>query len=91
LAGNVRFALSVLDESTDTRAYTWQTLPSSFTVSPNLGFRTSIVLPQEEISVLAELTNRVDDLEELVGYQSDDEGLNDREIIFNGGGAPVEK
>ena len=86
LAGTVRFALSVLAKDGDARTYTWQTLPSSFTVSANIGLRSSNIYipPQEEATIV----QRVNDIETFIGFQSDDDPSNDNEIIISGGGAP---
>ena len=97
-AGVVKFAISVTDQFGDERSYTWQTLPSSFTVYPNLGFRTGITITPAEESVFTELVNNVrvlkDDvnaIEEFLGDQTDTDPDNDEEILFVGGGAPVDK
>lgn len=96
MAGSVRFALSVIDSSNDARAYTWQTLPSSFTVSKNIGLRNNIVLTPEEESQLQGLIDEVDSLRQDVdaidaylGEQTDTDPGNDEEIVWGGGGAPI--
>lgn len=98
LAGIIHFAISIVDKSGDTRTYTWQTLPSSFTISANLAQRGDTVLTPEDTSKLTELVEQVnvlqtdvDNLETFLGNQSDNEPENDAEVVIGGGGAPVEK
>ncbi len=90
-AGTVRFALSVVNIDL---SYVWQTFPSSFTVSENLGFRTVPVFSEEEVSKLTVIMEQVEELrsdvnaiEETIGYQSDDDVSNDQEVIISGGTA----
>ena len=92
-AGIVQFAISVIDSAWDTRNYTWQTFPSSFTVSPNLGFREGAPeITEEEVSVVRELADRVNAtessiiaIEDKLGNQTDGDSSNDTDIVFDGG------
>lgn len=97
LAGEVKYAISVIDMSNDTRIYTWQTFPSSFVVHENIGFRQEIVLTPEDESKLTELVREINtlkenvlDIENILGYQTDSDSDNDVEIIFSGGTAPID-
>lgn len=95
-SGFVKFAISVIDLATE---YVWQTSPSQFIVLPNLGKRLSSPIGStEEISAFAELAAKVNELEddvagleEIVGFQSDNDISNDEEVIFSGGTAPKEE
>ena len=95
-SGSVKFAISVIDLAT---GYVWQTSPSSLTILPNLGKRLSSPIGStEEISAFAELTAKVNELkedvaglEEIVGFQSDGDLSNDKEVIFSGGTTPKEE
>lgn len=95
-SGSVKFAISVIDFAT---GYIWQTSPSQLTILPNLGKRLSSPIGStEEISAFAELTAKVNELEddmagleEIVGFQSDNDIFNDKEVIFSGGNAPKEE
>lgn len=81
-AGTVKFDVSVIDESEETRAYTWQTLPSSYAVLPNLGFRSALVHVPEIENSMAQLTRDVRDIETMLGMQSDDDPNNDSTITI---------
>lgn len=89
-AGVVKFAISVIDKQNEYR-YLWQTESSSFTVQPNLAFRSGAIVPPPEDVVIPEeledLTERVNDLEAFLGYQTDDNAANDMPIILGGGSA----
>ena len=83
--GTVKFAIAVVNEE---RSYVWQTFPSSFTVSANLGLRPSIEVENpEQISKLNQLIDDVSDLKELVGNQSNEDLSDDETMIFDAGGA----
>lgn len=92
-AGVVKFAISVVDQSNINSIYTWQTFPSSFVVSPNLGRREEKqIVPEEEESSIEILANRVNEVEQTVqglnsqlGNQLDNNDQNDDEIFFDGG------
>ena len=88
-AGSIKFAISVIDYFGDERSYTWQTLPSSFNISPNIGLRTGVVLTPEDTSVLTELVDNVKTLQENVssiedflGGQTDNDPSNDEDIVI---------
>jgi hypothetical protein len=87
-AGTIPFSLSVIDTDSD-HPYIWQTFSSSFTVSPSLGIRQGINVPA---LIIPEgiLEERVAAIEETLGYQTDMALENDRDILFSGGGAPIE-
>lgn len=85
-AGRVTFALSVVDP-TNNRYYTWQTLPSSFEISANIGYRDGINLSPKEESIFADLSERVASIEDSLGNQTDEDAENDVEVIFEGGNA----
>ena len=87
-AGTIPFSLSIIDTEAD-HPYIWQTFSSSFTVSPGLGIRQGINVPA---LIIPEgiLEERVAAIEETLGYQTDMALENDREILFSGGGAPIE-
>lgn len=96
--GTVRFAISVVDKFGDERSYTWQTFPSSFKVSQNIGLRTGLTLTPADKSILGELVNNmqtlqtdVDAIEMYLGEQTDEDPANDKEILLIGGGAPIEE
>lgn len=89
-AGSVRFGLAVLNKTVEdnkTIDYCWQTFPSSFSVSPNIGLRGFPVAPEESVSAYSEISNRVTDVESFLGYQTDDESNNDKEVVVGGGNA----
>ena len=68
--------------------YIWQTLPSSLTISANLGRRPSIpVEAPAQLSQLNELTQSVDELTTLMGYQSDEDPNNDIPLTISAGTA----
>jgi hypothetical protein len=98
MAGTVRFAVSVIDHYGDERSYTWQTFPSSFNVSQNIGLRTGLTLTPADESILGELVDNmqtlqtdVDAIEMYLGEQTDEDPANDKEILIIGGGAPIEE
>lgn len=90
--GSVKFAMSVIE---DGKKYVWQTLPSSFVVSEGIGPRFvstpingTFITTEELFNSINNVENRVDEVEELLGYQADDNIDNDVEVIIGGGGAP---
>lgn len=86
-AGIVKFAISVVAKSGDERTYTWQTEPSSFSVLENLAPRLGIVLTSENKDPLTQLTNRVENIETFLGNNTDDDPINDQELVIGGGNA----
>lgn len=97
-AGTVKFAVSVIDYLGDERSYTWQTKPSTFVISENIGLRKGITLTPAEESIFTELVkdvrtlkSDVNAIEDFLGEQTDDDSTNDQEILFVGGGAPIDK
>lgn len=93
-AGQLQFAISIIANSGEERAYTWQTEPSYLTVRPNIGLRTGSVLSLEEeliitdlIENVAELRHDVDAIDEFLGDNTDADPTNDRELVVGGGGA----
>lgn len=90
-AGIVRFAISVIDQSGDSRSYTWQTFPSSFSISANIGQRGDEVVVPEGESIFSNLVNRVTDIEKTLGNQTNDLLDDNVEIEINAGGAPIDK
>ena len=98
MAGTVRFAVSVIDHYGDERSYTWQTFPSSFIISQNIGLRTGLTLTPTDESILDELVDNVqtlqtdvDAIEMYLGEQTDEDPANDKEILLIGGGAPIKE
>lgn len=96
LAGSVTFGISVLNNFNNQELidYCWQTFPSTFTVSKNIGLRSIPVASAEELSQFTTLINEVADirsdvnaLEAFVGNQTDEDLNNDVEVIIGGGGA----
>lgn len=84
-AGTVPFQITVAAmNDSQLLTYIWQTYQSSLTVSKNIGFRAGINV-QPETEVVNTIIKRLDDLEEVVGYQSDDIADNDRVVILDCG------
>ena len=84
-SGTIKYAFSVVSNDQE---YIWQTLPSSFTISANLGRRPSIpVEAPAQLSQLNELTQSVDELTTLMGYQSDEDPNNDIPLTISAGTA----
>ena len=64
-AGNVKFAISVVN--LETPMYIWQTMPSTFTVQPNLAVREGLpIVPEENSNALTDALARIGVLEDFV-------------------------
>lgn len=87
--GVIRYGISIL--GTEEFDYIWQTNPSTFTVSANLGIRPIIpVSSPEDVSLLSDILSDVNELKEDVGALQSmdmDKDYNNSEFIIGGGGA----
>lgn len=84
-AGIVPFQITIAEmNSENLLSYIWQTFQSSITISKNIGFRAGLNV-QPETEVVNTIIKRLEDLEEVVGYQSDDIADNDKIVILDCG------
>lgn len=105
-AGTLTIALSVVGSIEDgADYYIWQTQPASLTIKPNLYKRADAAVDispilnplgnlEAQVMVLDHevetLDGEVQDIKNSDIYALDGEAPSDNEILFNGGGAPIE-
>ena len=84
-AGTVPFQITIAEMNDEQLlSYIWQTFQSSITISKNIGFRAGLNV-QPETEIVNTIIKRIEDLEEVVGYQSDDIADNDKIVILDCG------